>query len=202
MCVCVCRQPCAFLEAPAELLSTLKFFICVTTYTDLVFKRVIYNPTTTLDKPIIFSIPPNAHLIWQQFTRVHVRKMVTFLDYLPDLFDDPLPPWTNPPPPLPTEPYPSPPPPPPPSPMHESTTISRRMTMTAGQPPQLHHHHHVSHTQQPQQPTQYLDYHIPMTTVPLPYSMRYETDEENLAFLNEIRQTCTSFHMHGLPRRY
>jgi len=77
--------------------------------------------------------------------------------------------------------------------------------MTADQPPQSHHH--VSHTQQQQhqQPARkYLDYLIPMAkAIPdyLPYGLRYDTEEENLAFIYEIRQAYASLCM-GLPRLY
>ena len=200
---------------------------------------------------IIFSVPRNAHVICPQFVHVQVREMVTFLDYIPELFrgdGDSVHQLPSPPPPyslhtnqqqqhalpFPTDPYPShhhpplPPPsspsPPPPSPpssptAHESTPVNSQMTTmtTDHQPPQSHIQQQQQQQQQHhrQRPTttttttttrEYVDYIIPMAeAIPtpdyLPYGLRYDTEEDNLAFMNEIRRVCANLRM-GLPRTY
>jgi len=74
---------------------------------------------------------------------------------------------------------------------------------------QLPQSHIQQHRQQPTRTTttgEYLDYIIPRAeAIPtpdyLPYGLRYDTEEENLAFIDEIRRVCANLRM-GLPRTY
>jgi len=88
---CTCRLPRAFLEATAaeqDVDIAREFVICVTTYTDILFERVVYNPTTALDKMIIFGVPNIACLIWHQLSKLYLWEMLVFLDERPDVFRD------------------------------------------------------------------------------------------------------------------
>jgi len=87
---CTCRQPRAFLEAPAAEqyvdIARRKFFICVTTYTDILFEHVVYNPTAALDKMIVIGVPNIARVIWHQFSKLYLWEMLVFVDEKPDVF--------------------------------------------------------------------------------------------------------------------
>jgi len=83
---------------------------------------------------------------------------------------------------------------------------------TDHQPPQSHiqqqQQQQQHHRQRPTTTTtrEYLDYIIPMAeAIPtpdhLPYGLRYDTEEDNLAFIDEIRRVCANLRM-GLPRMY
>jgi len=84
---CTCRLPVA--EQDVDI-ACHKFFICVTTYSDILFEHVVYNPTTALDKMIIFGVPniAAACVIWHQLSKLYLWEMLVFTDEKPDVFCD------------------------------------------------------------------------------------------------------------------
>jgi len=79
---CKCSVPKAFLEASVT--AKLDYFIGVTTYIHMTSEHVVYRPTSTLDKLIIFNVPIYIGTTWTQLSAVPLNEMLVFLDDYPN----------------------------------------------------------------------------------------------------------------------
>ena len=79
---CKCSVLKAFLEA--SVMTKFDYFIGVTTYVHMTPEHVVYRPTSTLDKLIIFDVPIYTGTTWTQLSAFPLNKMLVFLDDYPN----------------------------------------------------------------------------------------------------------------------
>jgi len=82
VCFCKCSVAKAFLEASVT--TKFDYFIGITTYVHMTSEHVVYRPTSTLDKLIIFDVPLYTGTTWTQLGAVPLTEMLVFLDDYPN----------------------------------------------------------------------------------------------------------------------
>jgi len=81
--LCVCRLPRAFIDC-CEV--QIPHFICVVPYLDIVAEIGDFNPTTHIDKLVIFQIPKFSNSLWKKLYPVKIFDTLTFVDEPPQYY--------------------------------------------------------------------------------------------------------------------
>ena len=77
---CKCSVAKAFLEA--SITTKFDYFIGITTYVHMTSEHVVYRPTSTLDKLIIFDVPLYTGTTWTQLGAVPTTIPISLFDVL------------------------------------------------------------------------------------------------------------------------
>jgi len=80
----ISRLPHAFLHSSPP--AGFAFFICVTTYDQIISTGLIFCSTAYLDKLVIYDLIDDASPVWMQLSNVFIRDLLIFNDHPRNLF--------------------------------------------------------------------------------------------------------------------
>jgi len=78
------RLPHEFIESSPP--ACLEFFICVTTYEDIMSTGLIFSSTSYLDKVVVYDLLDDVSPVWTQLCNVFIRDLLIFNIHPRNLF--------------------------------------------------------------------------------------------------------------------